>query len=369
MFLKQKRNQKKSKTKENLKGSVLAFSLVIVATMLMIVIGMSSVSMIHKKDASATQASVQAYQIADSGALWATKKINTAIRDNAAISSQFDTCSGGVVSNLTDNVPTPGSFDLYFFDISGNQISDCDSDASLVARIKAVGKFKNTVRAIDIATIVPSDPPIAWWKMNEASWNGTAGEVVDSTEEGHDGNSFGGASTVVGKFDNAGNFDGTDDYVELGAWFNYQIFSISMWLKPGSSQVQWADIIDNNHAGSPHNRNWVFQQNDTSLNNYNFGTINADGTDCNVSNINLESGVWQHVEIVRDSDNLSVYKNGSLIGSATNNCSKSINYSDQDLRLGNWGLGGRNWKGLMDDVRFYNYARTATQVLEDMNEN
>ena len=39
---------------------------------------------------------------------------------------------------------------------------------------------------------------VAWWKLDEASWNGTASEVVDSAGANH-GTSSGGATTKVGK--------------------------------------------------------------------------------------------------------------------------------------------------------------------------
>jgi len=40
-----------------------------------------------------------------------------------------------------------------------------------------------------------SGKPVAWWKMDEASWNGTAGEVKDSSGTNH-GTAVNGANTT-----------------------------------------------------------------------------------------------------------------------------------------------------------------------------
>ena len=47
---------------------------------------------------------------------------------------------------------------------------------------------------------------------------------------------------------NALSFDGIDDHVELGSSFTSQNFTVDMWIKPGASQITYADIIDNNHT-------------------------------------------------------------------------------------------------------------------------
>ena len=46
---------------------------------------------------------------------------------------------------------------------------------------------------------------IAYWRFNETSWSGTAGEVKDVLGR-FDGTAKGGATTTTGKFGNAGSF-------------------------------------------------------------------------------------------------------------------------------------------------------------------
>jgi hypothetical protein len=47
------------------------------------------------------------------------------------------------------------------------------------------------------------------WHLSEASWNGTSGEVKDSTSNANDGTTAGDTNTVAGgKIGRAGSFEG-----------------------------------------------------------------------------------------------------------------------------------------------------------------
>lgn len=152
-------------------------------------------------------------------------------------------------------------------------------------------------------------------------------------------------------------FDGSDDQVDLGSFFTLQDFTIDMWIKPGSTQVQYANIIDNNHSGSF--TNWVCQQDGNNINTYGFGTMNTGST------FTLTADEWQHLTLVKSSTALQSYVNGILIQS-TPYTAGLINYSNNFLRLGNWGGGGRHWNGSMDEVRIWNVALTQTQIRQRM---
>jgi hypothetical protein len=100
------------------------------------------------------------------------------------------------------------------------------------------------------------------------------------------------------------NFDGIDDYIDLGSWFTYQDFTITMWVNPGSTQNTYADIMDNNHYNS---YNWVIQQNVDVTNQYGWGA----------QNFNLVASQWQHLAVIHDSSgNFREYLNGNLSGSS-----------------------------------------------------
>ena len=156
------------------------------------------------------------------------------------------------------------------------------------------------------------------------------------------------------------NGNGSD--VELGTWFNNQVFSVAMWVNPAASQNYLANLLDNNHQGGI---NWTIEQDQGNNNHYIFGL--GDGS-AGVP-FTLAPNVWQHLAIVRDSTNINhVYINGVEAGHAAG--SGQINYDgNQFLRIGAWGGGSRYWTGSVDEVRVWDHALTAAEIVAGMTGN
>lgn len=70
----------------------------------------------------------------------------------------------------------------------------------------------------------------AHWKCDEASWNGTSNEVVDSSVNAKHGTSYGGANTTTGRVGNAGIFDGSNDYVSTQSVTLSNVLTLGFWL-------------------------------------------------------------------------------------------------------------------------------------------
>jgi len=85
--------------------------------------------------------------------------------------------------------------------------------------------------------------------------------------------------------------------------------------------------------------------------------------------IAVNDGSWHHVACVfnpSSSNKYSLYVDGVL--DVTGNISTPINTgSSVDLRIGKRIDNVKHFNGDIDEVRIYNYARTATQILADMN--
>jgi len=156
------------------------------------------------------------------------------------------------------------------------------------------------------------------------------------------------------------DFDGADDHVLVGSWFPEQVFTIEMWLKPATTQNMFANIVDNNHA---FNVRWVCQQNGSTTNQYYWAV--AAGPSAQVY-FSLQPDTWQHLALVKSPEQVAVYVNGTLVGTAP--ASGPINGvgSGDFIRLGKWAGGGREWNGSMDDVRFWNTARTEAEIQATM---
>lgn len=164
--------------------------------------------------------------------------------------------------------------------------------------------------------------------------------------------------TPTGSMDFALQFDGDDDCVELGRWFDLPAFTISLWVKPGSWQkTAWANIIDNNHTDY---RAWVIQQDEFQNNRYLWGSCSK----ALVTYFDLSPGVWHHIVVVRDISESRVYLDDMLVRQTVN--MPTVNYDGtQVFHLGCWGGGDRHWTGQMDELQVWDRALSSEQV-EDL---
>jgi predicted transglutaminase-like cysteine proteinase len=165
-------------------------------------------------------------------------------------------------------------------------------------------------------------------------------------------------------FNNAIRFDGVAQSAELGSWFNYQTFTIEMWLKPGATQSPDATIIDNNFESG--GKSWTCKQNASANNQYQFICYNTLGASAAAS-FTLSANIWQHVTLVKTLTSLDVYLNG-VIAVSTPWTLGIINYDGSEfLRLGAWGGQNRYWNGSLDEVRIFNKDISAARIAADMN--
>lgn len=185
---------------------------------------------------------------------------------------------------------------------------------------------------------------VSWWKAE-----GNANDTLDI----HNGILQSGASFRQGKVGQAFDLTGSNDFVDLGDWFNLPEHSITMWVNAGSTQLRFADILDNNHSTGI---NWVLQQDNRNTNRYFFGDNAAVA-------FNLTADTWHYFAATRTNDTLRVYLDGVLQGERTG--LNPINYNGQQFfRIGKFGNPGfnRNWNGLVDELDVYNRALTETEV-------
>jgi hypothetical protein len=231
----------------------------------------------------------------------------------------------------------------------------------------------------------------AEWRMDEASWSGAAGEVLDSSSSGYDGTAAGyglGSAPTTSSIDPAlagepgscsyGEFDGVDDYVvstngddidELSA------MTITAWIKATSlTQTNGTDsrgVFSKGPEGSDAVSYGAFFANAGG----NHLQVDLDGSNNRfVSNTGFALDTWYHIAIVFDgtqptSKRVKLYVDGVLDGTFAENSTEIPNTAG-DFYIGNLYSAANAKKvfhGAIDEVNVKPLALNAAEVVDLMN--
>lgn len=142
---------------KNKKGSILAYSLIVIVTLVSIAAMIAITTTIERKNASATQFSVQALQTADSGLQVGVKGVSEA-NGSDIIGSIFTTCADGgsdpdYVEGIISIPSAPVGNSAYrfsFYDSSDTDLDCNNARIDEVAKIKSIGTYRDTVRAVEV---------------------------------------------------------------------------------------------------------------------------------------------------------------------------------------------------------------------------
>ena len=199
--------------------------------------------------------------------------------------------------------------------------------------------------------------PIAEWKFDEKQ--GTV--AYDSSGNGNDG-TVNGATWKSGCQQGAClEFDGNmfvrtpieTDSLSLPVTF-------SAWFYPSSSTHDTQAIISGYKAGQANRWDVVFNR---SLNGK-VGWLYHGIPGSIYSNNQLELNRWHHVTVVHAGQTISLYVNGQFQGSST---TAGALGTSEFVHIGNWPIGSQSFRGQIDHVRIYDYARTPAQIAYDYN--
>ena len=137
---------------------------------------------------------------------------------------------------------------------------------------------------------------------------------------------------------------------------NTNNFTIGYWMKTSSNADIWSDSLS---FGNNSFRFEISGVGNTDVTIYNAG-VNASSITC--SNC-IVPNTWQYIAFTCNSSTWNMYVNGIL--KATGATSGTL-IGDGNIYLGARFAGSSMWKGNIDQVKIYNYARTQKQILEDM---
>ena len=202
------------------------------------------------------------------------------------------------------------------------------------------------------------------------------GDADDESGNGYNGTEVGAtiAQDRFGSVASAYQFDGVDDYIDVGdmpEWSNH--FSVSCWIKPddqfstqgGAIFYDYADASFGKHVGLS------FNQPNGGVDRLKFvNRAPNNGASAPVVAVQVDtngiasSSAWHMLTAVRDGTNAVLYLDGIEVGSDSHAGIGSMDILE-NARIGDapdtipW---TSNFKGGIDDVRIYNRSLTPSEV-------
>ncbi|NOG84533.1 MAG: PKD domain-containing protein [Planctomycetes bacterium] len=163
-----------------------------------------------------------------------------------------------------------------------------------------------------------------------------------------------------GKLNGGLIFNGVDDYVEVSDSESLRIsnYTVEVWIKPnGVPNEAWKGIV-----GKP-GRNFNIWLNSAGYIHHRFHTSswwNSGAPDTPSGLITWDE--WNHIAITNDGTTARTYINGVEQASGPSGGDQIIDRTSLIIGKNLDGSGGSHFDGLIDDVRIWNVARTATEI-------
>lgn len=191
-----------------------------------------------------------------------------------------------------------------------------------------------------------TDGLVAFWTLDSADIDGDT--VKDISDNNNDATIIGTLNSVQGQVDEALEFDGEQNYVEIPALGAWEQVSIECWVLEAQfsniqgiiSTWQWA-------AGKVH---FKFEGNQIQVHKNDGVKIISDAVE----------NEWYHVIYTTDTtkDELKLYVNGELVAEGTSGATPE---NMDERRIGSE-HDGRFLIGMIDEVRIYNRVLSADEV-------
>jgi len=228
-------------------------------------------------------------------------------------------------------------------------------------RIDEVRMYKRLLSPAERRQLYTSAPgPVGYWNMDER----TGTTANDISGNGYTGTLTDGPTWTSGKIGAAIDFDGSDDRVTTASVFGLGTTNVTM--------SAWVFIDSATLSGG-------FVKIGSNGNGYSMGVGGGSHDDTGNDLILLYEGIrwidtgvtigtgWHHVAMVIDASGLPwAYIDGVSIGSFSGTGAVTPT-TRTDIGGNNPAANPRFFNGKVDDVKIYNYPRTAGQVLQDMN--
>lgn len=297
--------------------------------------------------------------------------VNTTVADTMVISTHsYSSSSAWAPTGMTERVDVNSGGGAAGISLAMNEVAQAAVGATgnKLATAAANGD-SGVAQILALRPLVPQ--PVLQWTMDQASWNGTAGEVVDLSGNGLNGVAPNGANTANATPAIAGNpgtcrygsFDGVNDYVEVADNALLDItdeLTVMMWLRPTAyptaGNLKSFVSKDNNYEAHINSAGRVYWW---------WGGAPLELTSAGTVPLNT----WTHVALVysRSGAFQRIYING-VQDANTNNQAGALATNNLPFQVGaDQGFAGRNFAGLIDEVYVFRNALSASRIAQYMN--
>lgn len=212
----------------------------------------------------------------------------------------------------------------------------------------------------------PGDGPVVQYSFEDASnlWK-------DSSSAGNNATNYG-VTQALGRVGKAGYFDGSSKLrVEYNPSLSWETVTASFWVKPNFPAGEAFRAIIGKHAD-----NYYTAPDQWKVRDFNF-YLYQDWSN-NINRIHMSSGRignnwfgfspkmnngdWYHVAVTSDKTNVKTYINGDLVDTTAIGAGVSGATDRYPLQIG---MADNTFVGAIDELKIYNYARTAAQIKAD----
>src|SRR5258705_89543 len=229
------------------------------------------------------------------------------------------------------------------------------------AAVSGGGETNTANDSASDVTIVSSQTSTAGLVGAYSFNEGTGTTVADLSGGGHTGTVSGTTWAATGKYGGALSFDGTSALVTIPDAASLHLttaMSLKAWINPAAPNSWWADVI---YKGS--DNYYLMATSSNASSPAAGGTFAGSGTDVFGTAV-VPVNTWTYLAATYDSATLRLYVNGVQVSSVAR--TGSLATSTNPLQIGGDSIFGQYFRGLIDEVRVYNGALTATQVQSDM---
>ena len=167
--------------------------------------------------------------------------------------------------------------------------------------------------------------------------------------------------SAAGRFGSALSFDGVNDWVTVADSASLDLSSgmtVEAWVRP-SKAGGWRTVVVKERPGGVVYGLYGDQARWTAV-----GSDRIGGERNAVGSSALPLNAWSHLAATFDGAVVRLFVNGVQAGSSA--FSGSMVASTGSLRLGGNGIWGEWFAGLIDEVRVYNRALSASEIQQDM---